>query len=694
MSKEVKDQIDELKRKIVKYSHSYYMGINLVTDPEFDALVIQLQELEEKHPEYKTEDSPTQVVGDITGSDKSGYKQAPHHVPMLSLNTQVDTSKEPIKKFLANIASFGFKEVLVAIEYKYDGLGLDLQYVDGELKAAVTRGDGMIGEDVLHLVEFMGGEQIPLTLPKKYTIDVRGEIYINVEDFALINKEAKAKGKKEYANPRNLAAGLLRRHDPVDTHYFLRFGAYDAPWGEGELWEQDLAKLDHLHRMAEIKKFGFNYLSYAVYAVTGPKIDTPEAIEQYADLIHETYLSIGENRPKFKFEIDGVVYKATNRDIQKAMGFTGREPNWAIAHKFPAPQVETEVLDVLTQTGRTGRITPVAKLAPVLCGGVVITSAILVNEDRIKQLGLSVGNRVVVQRAGDVIPEVVSVVNPDGAHLDTLSLFSSCPSCGGKLEKEKAIYYCRNISGCDAQLVQLFTNAVGRTLLNIKGLGESTIERLVETEDLKNIADIFKLNEEKLQYAGVAKTLTPGIMQHVKAALALPAYKLLAALGINMLGVATATDLLNHFKDLDTVRKASVEELVKVRNISTITAQALHKGFDDCSEVIDQLLALDHSWAHAHVMNNGLTVAVTGSFKGYTRHGLESGLQNAGFTTTKTISDKLDAILVGDGAKAHKVEKAKSLNVPIATASSIDGLLRAGTATILALKDANAKKDA
>ena len=684
---EIRNRIVDLRKSLLLWSNAYYdKGEELVSNEVFDAAKLELKGLEEAYPELAEDDSPTQVVGDISEETKRAYVTAPHHVPMLSLRTEVRTTIEPIVEFLRRLLKAGIKDPYLTEEYKYDGLGLDLQYRDGKLDKAVTRGDGMVGEDVTHLVRFMSTEQIPLELPIDITMDVRGEVMMRLEDFRAINLRREAKGEKLYANPRNYAAGLLRMRDPVDVHKTLIFMAYDVPWGEGVEYEK--RPNNYLAVLGFLSFLGFKRTAVNLrYPADGIDFEKPGGLEKAAECIWELYQHADATRAKMPFEVDGVVYKLNRLEYREKLGYTGAEPNWAIAHKFAAMRVNTELLDIETETGRTGRVTPVARVQAVVCGGVTVTNATLVHEQRIQDLGVSVGDTVTLQRAGDVIPEIVAVANKRNEVLtDTLHLFSSCPSCGSALVKEGSFYYCKNFAGCEAQLQALLTNAVARSLLNIKGLGEATVERLIENEDLKSVADIFLLTPEKLTYAGVAPSLVEGIMEHVRLAYGLPAFKVLAALGIRLLGPSTATDLLNHFGSLQKVFEADVNEMVKIHNIDTITAQRIRQGLDYNADAITAMLALPHQWTHSTKPTNGMTACCTGTLSGYTRESLKEALELAGFRVLSTVSKQLNVLIAGPGG-GSKLAEATELNIPIVSDTvTLEALLRSPWATIQSLK--------
>ena len=651
------EKIKKLTADILAWDDAYYgSGATPVSDAVYDAAKMQLKELETQHPDLQTPDSPTLTIGKTKAETVAGYRKVAHHVPMLSLDTKVDTSIQPIKDFLSKIGDSRTLENLYTVaEPKYDGLGLDLQYVGGLLREAVTRGDGYDGEDVLRHIVFIGS--IPQKLPLPLTCDIRGEVTLGKEDLIKINAGREKQGARLYTNPRNAAAGLVRMKQADPVHSFLRFMAYEIAYGDlGELGD---SQYSHVGRMDFLDKAGFNVSFKAISHKGGDK-------DVIAKSLYEFYEKLLEERSTLPYDIDGVVYKINNITLREELGFTGREPNWAFAHKFVPDRAITRVADIRIGVGKTGRITPVAMLDPVFVGGAVVSNATLVHEERIKELGVKIGDRVLIQRAGDVIPEIIEVLEPDGVPLDTQRLFAHCPDCGSALEKEGAFYYCRAGSNCPGQVLAVLEMAVSRGYLNIQGLGASTVDALHAKGYLRDVGDIFSLTHEKLVDAGMSPLLTAEVLQHVQAAKKLPLWRITASLGIPGCGRTASKELVKKYSTLAELEQAQADDLQQLPDIGPITAQSIVTGMQVQKETLSKLKAMDSNWTSSQVVSNGLSVCITGSLPGWDRTDLKNRLEAVGYKTVDSVSKKTNILIAGEGA-GTKLAKAQELGIRIIT---------------------------
>lgn len=667
------EQIEQLIKNILDWDHAYYTdGSSPVSDAVYDAAKMQLRELESAHPELARPDSPSLVIGQPKATTATEYRKVAHHVPMLSLKTEVDTSIEPIREFIHRIGdSRTLANLAFVAEPKFDGLGLDLQYVDGVLTEAVTRGDGHEGEDVLRHVRFI--TSIPAQLPKAITCDIRGEVTLNRDDLVRLNAGRKQKGERLYANPRNAAAGLMRMKQADPVHSFLRFTAYEI--AHGDLSALGGGQYGHTTRLNFLQIAGFQVRYNGVWHHEGD-------VEILAKSLHNFYMEALAERNNLPYDIDGMVYKVNDILLREELGFTGREPNWAIAHKFVPERANTRVKDIITGVGKTGRITPVAVLEPVFVGGVVVTNATLVHEERMRQLGVRVGDEITVQRAGDVIPEVIAVVRDDLisdqdqmlSNLATVQLFKHCPACASMLVKDGAFYYCRAGSNCPGQITAVLETAVSRPLLNIQGLGEQTIAKLHENGDLRDMADIFSLDAAKLIDAGMSELLVGDVLAHVEKARHVPLWRVIAAIGIPGCGPSTAKELVKKYSSIAEMREATEQELQTIDDIGPATARSIVLSFCN-KELYDKLEAVPNSWSSTQVQSNGMTVCITGAIEGWDRDALKAKLESLGYKTVDSVSKKTSILIAGAGA-GGKLVKARELGIrTLTTAEEVNNLL-------------------
>jgi len=678
----IQERADALRELLHHHAHRYYvLDAPEIPDAEYDRLFRELQSLEEQHPELLTPDSPTQRVG---GKVLEGFAKVRHKVPMLSIRTETDIEASGARNFDGRVRrELGLAESGPAVEYvaelKFDGLALNLRYESGVLVQAATRGDGEIGEDVTQNIRTIG--QIPLRLPKDAppVLEVRGEVYMRRDDFEKLNelqreKIAKgAKGEKTFVNPRNAAAGAVRQLDPaIARQRPLSFFAYG--WGEVSPPEQGGPALaTHFEMLLLLRSLGFP-VSQRTQLATG------------AHELIAYHQSVGKERDGLPFDIDGVVYKVNSLALQLKLGFVSREPRWAVAHKYPAQEQMTTVENIEVQVGRTGKLTPVAKLAPVFVGGVTVTNATLHNEDEVHRKDVRVGDTVIVRRAGDVIPEVVAVVPEKRKHAAPLfKMPHQCPVCGSEAVREEgeADYRCTGGLFCGAQRKQAILHFAQRRAMDIEGLGEKLVDQMVEAQVIKTLPDLYRLGLVAL--AGLDR-MADKSAQNVLAALekskhtTLPRF--LFGLGIRHAGEATAKDLARHFGKLDAIMDASEEQLLEVPDVGPVVAQSIHTFFQQPHnrEVVEQLRACGVTWEEGEPAERapkplaGKTVVLTGTLPTLTRDEAKDMLEAAGAKVAGSVSKKTDYVVAGAEA-GSKLDKAREIGVPVLDEDGLKDLL-------------------
>jgi DNA ligase (NAD+) len=659
---------EALRREIEGHNHAYYvLDAPTVPDAEYDRLFRELQALELAHPELLSAASPTQRVG---GKPLPEFAQVRHAVPMLSIRTETDTEPTGAKAFDARVRrELGLTEgdalVDYAAELKFDGLAINLRYENGVLVQAATRGDGETGEDVTQNIRTV--RRIPLRLDGTAppVLEVRGEVFISRPDFERYNEKQRALGKATLVNPRNGAAGSIRQLDPaVAAGRPLSFYAYGL--GETRGWnvpETHAGVLDAL-------------------AAFGLPVCEHRAVEQGADGLVAFHARIRVLRDELPFDIDGVVYKVNSLALQQQLGFVTREPRWAVAHKYPAEEALTTVEAIEVQVGRTGAITPVARLAPVFVGGVTVTNATLHNEAEARRKDVRIGDTVVVRRAGDVIPEVVAVVLERRPLKDLVEplhaafeLPKTCPVCNSAIEKpeDEAIARCSGGLFCPAQRKQALLHFAGRRAMDIEGLGDKLVEQLVDNAIVKTPADLYKLgllamaNLERMAEKSAANILA-AIGNSKQTTLA----RFIFALGIRNVGEATAKDLARHFGNLDALIAADAERLQQVRDVGPVVAASIVRFFAEPHnvEVIEQLRAGGVTWpegeSEAIVTSPiaGKTFVLTGTLPTLTRDEAKDMIEALGGKVAGSVSKKTDYVVAGAEA-GSKLDKAQQLGVNI-----------------------------
>ncbi len=650
-----------LRQEIERHNQAYYQkDAPIITDAEYDALFRELQALESAHPELLTPDSPTQRVG---SRPLSAFGTVTHRVPMLSLGNAFDDEEvaafdRRVTDLLRAAGKLGLNETVEYFcELKLDGLALSLRYEFGLLVQAATRGDGQAGEDVTANVRTIRSIPLKLNAGAPDVLEVRGEVFMNLADFSKLNQTQQSRGDKVFANPRNAAAGSLRQLDSkITAQRPLRFFAYG--WGEvsAELPERHSDVLDWLAKLGLPVNSGQHLLAR----------DCNDLLAYYEE--------VGERRSKLPYDIDGVVYKVNSLASQKVLGYVARAPRFAIAHKFPAQEVSTTLLDIEIQVGRTGAITPVARLAPVSVGGVTVTNATLHNEDEIRRKDVRIGDTVIVRRAGDVIPEVVGpVIEKRPVDARQFVMATACPVCGSAIERleDEAVARCTGGLFCGAQRKQSLVHAAGRKALDIEGLGEKLVDQLVDRERVHSLADIFTLSVDEV--AGFdrmgrksAENLIAAIDQSRHSTLP----KLIFALGIRHVGESTARDLARHFGSMDALMQADEAALLSVPDVGPVVAGSIARFFAEPHnrEIVRALQAqglnpLEQASEQAGDLA-GKTFVLTGTLPTWSREEAASHIMAAGGKVSGSVSRKTSFVVAGVDA-GSKLAKAQELGVPV-----------------------------
>ncbi|EIJ6615953.1 NAD-dependent DNA ligase LigA [Vibrio parahaemolyticus] len=661
MSESVHQRLEKLKESLHYHAVRYYVEDNPeIPDAEYDRLMRELLEIEAQHPDLVTVDSPSQRVG---GKPLSEFSQVTHEVPMLSLDNAFDDSELDSfhKRAQDRIGGESIKQY--CCEPKLDGLAVSLLYENGILVQAATRGDGTTGENITENVRTINA--IPLKLrgddwPAR--LEVRGEVFMPKAGFEKLNELARQKGEKVFVNPRNAAAGSLRQLDSrITASRPLSFYAYSV----GVVQGADLAA-SHYERFLQIKSWGL------------PMCPETKRVDSLAD-VKTYYQDILQRRDALPYEIDGVVIKIDDIAVQERLGFVARAPRWAIAYKFPAQEEITTLNEVEFQVGRTGAITPVAKLEPVFVGGVTVSNATLHNADEIERLQVKIGDQVVIRRAGDVIPQVVSVIKERRPETARDIIFpTQCPVCGSHVERieGEAVTRCTGGLVCQAQRKQALKHFVSRKALDVDGLGDKVIEQLVDREMVETPADLFKLSAGVLT---VLDRMGPKSAQNIVNALekskltTLPRF--LYSLGIREVGEATAANLAQHFKSLEAIQAATEEQLIAVQDIGVVVAKHITTFFEEEQNqaVVQDLLVQGIHWPEvsapeqgAELPLEGKTVVLTGTLSQLGRTEAKEALQSLGAKVTGSVSKKTDILFAGENA-GSKLTKAQELGIEIKT---------------------------
>lgn len=675
--KTVVAKVQALRAQLQQWAHEYYvLDAPTVPDGEYDRVFQQLQALEGAYPELVTPDSPTQRV---IGAVLDGLTPVRHVVPMLSIRTETDNEASGAEAFDARVRrELELDDSAAPVEYvaepKFDGLAMSLRYEHGKLVHAVTRGDGEVGEDVTHNIRTI--RQIPLSLPADVppVLEVRGEVYMRRADFAKLNERQEAAGGKLFANPRNAAAGSVRQLDSnIAMQRPLSFFAY----GVGEVTPVEQGGPDfvtHYGMLMQLKAWGFP---------VAPQVRIAHGAAELVQF-HEF---MGQERPQLPYEMDGVVYKVNSLALQRQLGFVTREPRWAVAHKYPAEEMPTVMEGIDVQVGRTGKLTPVARLAPVSVGGVTVTNATLHNLFEIRKKGVRVGDTVVVRRAGDVIPEVVRRVPGERtAYVPNFRMPAACPICGSEVVREKgeANHRCTGGLFCAAQRKEALLHFAARRAMDIEGLGDKLVDQLVDGNVVRSLPDLYRLRLDDLATLDrMAEKSAQNVLDALEKSKSTTLNRFLFGLGIRHVGEATAKDLARHFGTLDAIMAASVEQLLEVRDVGPVVAESIHTFFAQPHnrEVVQQLRACGVHWEEgapaekAPQILAGKTVVLTGTLPTMGRDEAKELLEAAGAKVSGSVSKKTSYVVAGAEA-GSKLTKAQELGVPVLDEAGMLALLR------------------
>ena len=651
-------RVAELRREIERHNRLYYReDAPQISDAEYDALFRELVALEQAHPELQSPDSPTQRVG---SAPAEGFAEVTHRVPMLSLANAFDD--EDIVNFDRRCREGLEAEVVeYACELKFDGLAITLAYEDGVFVRGATRGDGTTGEDVTANLRTV--KSIPLRLDLRKVprlLEVRGEVLMFRKDFEAINKAAVEAGEKTFVNPRNSAAGALRQLDPrLTAKRRLSFFAYGVGAHEGyELPATHAKMLDALDDM-------------------GFPVGKDRRIAKGAQALLDFYREVGEKRPKLAYDIDGVVYKVNRLADQAKLGFVSRAPRWAVAHKFPAEEATTEIAGIDIQVGRTGALTPVARLKPIFVGGTTVTNATLHNEDEIRRKDIWRRDTVVVRRAGDVIPEVARVFSPGPrTEADWFDMPDKCPQCGSAVARgeDEAVLRCTGGLFCPAQRKQALLHFASRRAMDIEGLGDKLVDQLVDGGIVRTPADLYKLGVAKLAaLERMAEKSAANVEAAIERSKDTTLGRFIYALGIRNVGEVTAKDLARHFGSIDALMDASLEQLQEAPDVGPVVAESIAAFFRERHnrEVIEQLRAAGVKWKEGERAKaapagpfTGKIVVLTGTLGAMTRDEAKERIEAAGGKVTGSVSKKTDYVVAGEEA-GSKLDKAKELGVTV-----------------------------
>ena len=650
------DRYAFLQKELARLEHAYYvLDTPLLPDSEYDRLYRELLEIEAAHPEWVTAESLSQRVG---GAALKEFDSVEHVVPMLSLNNAFEDA-ELIAFDRRCREGLEVKQVNYAGELKFDGLAISLRYENGSLVRAATRGDGASGEDVTANIKTV--RAIPLRLLGKNipaVLEVRGEVFMYLDDFQKMNQLAAAQGEKEFANPRNAAAGSLRQLDSkITAKRPLSFFAY----GLGALEPQGWLPATHEELLNRYAELGLPVCS---------ERKVLRSVEEMLAFYHE----IEAKRDALPYDIDGIVYKVNSFAEQNALGFVSRAPRFALAHKFPAQEALTTVLGIDVQVGRTGAITPVARLAPVEVGGVTVTNATLHNEDEVKRKDVRVGDTVSVRRAGDVIPEVVSVIHerrPKGTTQFVMP--TRCPVCDSHIERlaDEAVARCSGGLFCGAQRKQALIHFAHRRALDIEGLGEKIVDQLVDQNLVRTPADLYRLGFSALaNLERMGEKSADNLIQAINQSRSTTLARFIFALGIRHVGETTAKDLANHYQSMHALMDASLEDLLTVKDVGPVVADSIVSFMAEAHnrEVIEQLLASDMQLSVEKKVISaavaGKTFVLTGTFPTLSRDQAKDLLERAGAKVAGSVSKKTDYVVAGADA-GSKLTKAEELGIAV-----------------------------
>ena len=663
--KQAKDRIEELRKQVEYHAKRYYDDDKPeISDFEYDMLMVELRNLEKEYPEFSSPDSLTQKVG---GHVKEGFEKVTHEVPLQSLQDvfSLDEVKEYVEKINQKAEENKIENRTFVVETKIDGLSAALEYKQGKFVRGATRGNGIVGEDVTLNLKTI--KTIPIELSENIDITVRGEVFISKNDFEKMNQERQDKEEELFANARNAAAGSLRQLDskitakrPLDIYIF------NVQKIEGKEFNSHFEELQYL------EKLGFNVNPVRVPCKTMEEIQ--KAIQK-----------IGEDRETLTFGIDGAVVKVDDLKFREILGTTAKTPRWAVAYKYPPEKKETILKDIICQVGRTGAITPMAILEPVKVAGSTISKTTLHNEDFIKEKDLKIGDTVVIQKAGDVIPEIVGVNKKKrkGTEVD-FEMPKVCPVCGAPAVREEgeAVVRCTGIE-CPAKLYRNLVHFVSREAMNIDGLGESIIAQLLEKNLIKNIADIYTLKFEDIaSLKKNGKKFAENLVNSINKSKENDLYRLITALGIRHVGVKASKILARKYKTIEKLQEATFEELSLINDIGPTVANSIREFFltDQTTDLIKRLkdAGVNTKSLEEESVDNrfeGKTFVLTGSLEKYTRGEAANIIEKFGGKTSSTVSKKTDFVLAGEEA-GSKLTKAQNLGIMIINEEQFDEMIK------------------
>lgn len=667
---EVMRQAESLRVQINEHNTRYYVyDAPVVSDAEYDRLMRQLQALEHQYPSIVSPLSPTQRVG---GAPIAAFDTVRHALPMLSLDNAFDDTDvvafdRRVSESLRGSGLLGLQgQVKYLAEYKFDGLAVSLRYERGVLVQAATRGDGLQGEDVTHNIRTIRSIPLQLGADAPDVLEVRGEVFMNTQDFQRLNQQQQSRGEKIFVNPRNAAAGSLRQLDPrIAARRPLRFFAYG--WGQtnGSVLAEQSSMLEWLSRL-------------------GLPVNPDRRVVEGVSGLLAFYAEVGQRRAGLPFDIDGVVYKVDSLRAQEVLGFVARAPRFALAHKFPAQEETTTLLGIDIQVGRTGAITPVARLMPVFVGGVTVTNATLHNEDEIRRKDVRIGDTVIVRRAGDVIPEVVGPIlerRPDDARF--FDMPSHCPVCGSAIHRspDESISRCTGGLFCAAQRKQSLLHAAGRKALDVEGLGEKLVDQLVDSGRVKSLADLFTLRvEDLLLFDRMGRKSAENLVAALEKARTPTLGRLLFALGIRHVGETTARDLARHFGSLAAVVAADESALLAVPDVGPIVAQSILEFFSEAHN-LEVINALEKTGVQpqsdaepVRQLLAGKTLVLTGTLPSLSRDEATRMIMASGGKVSGSVSRKTAYVVAGEEA-GSKLAKAEELGVPVLDEAGLLALL-------------------
>lgn len=661
-------RLQQLKSEINDHNYAYYVNdAPTIPDVAYDRLMQELLEIEQLHPQWVTADSPSQKVG---GEPLSEFSQVVHEVPMLSLDNAF--SNEDVAAFEKRLKDKLKRDIEIefSCEPKLDGLAVSILYVNGQYTRAATRGDGQTGEDITENVRTI--DNVPLLLrgndyPQR--LEVRGEVFMPLAGFEQLNENQRKAGKKVFANPRNAAAGSLRQLDSrITASRPLQFYAYSI----GQVSDNSLPN-SHSKRLHQLSLWGLP---------VSKEIATAEGAEGCA----EYYERLSEKRERLPFEIDGIVFKVDDIKLQNELGFVAKAPRWAIAQKFPAQEEMTLLRDVEFQVGRTGAITPVAKLEPVFVGGVTVSNATLHNQDEINRLGIKIGDTVIIRRAGDVIPQVVSVVldkRPEDAA--DIKFPEHCPECESAVEKltEEAVTRCTGGLVCPAQLKESLKHFASRKAMDVDGLGDKIVEQLVDLGKVKTPVDFFRLTVNDVSsMERMGDKSAVNLINALESAKQTTLPRFIFSLGIREVGEATANNLAQHFTSIEAIAKADIGALQEVSDVGAVVASHVVNFFasDTNQDIVNQLQEVGVQWPAIEVKSagdsplEGRTYVITGTLNALGRNDAKTHLMSLGAKVAGSVSAKTHCLVAGEKA-GSKLTKAQDLGIDIMDEAQLIALL-------------------